>query len=147
MVIDHLDLASSISPMVTQFITCHHIKGYQCHHCGQDFLNSDNPWKTTKGTPQRNSLPWHEAFSQGLLLLSDIIDRISEHFFTTVIYSEGNPRYSAVILSGKALEQRYHLSSCVEVDASISPRKYETIGDNYPCWGSSTTRIIPSSPP
>lgn len=133
MVIDHLDLASSISPMVTQFIE--HATTSKATNViivvGQDFLNSDNILgTTTKGTPQRNSLPWHEAFSQGLLLLSDIIDRISQHFFTTVIYSEGNHDTVLSFCLAKALEQRYHLSSCVEVDASISPRKYETIGDN-----------------
>lgn len=132
MVIDHLDLASSLTPMITQFIEHAHTSRATnvILVVGQDFLNSDTILgTTTKGTPQRNSLPWHEAFSQGLVLLTDIIDRISKHFFTTVIYSEGNHDTVLSFCLAKALEQRYHLSTQVEVDASISPRKYETVAD------------------
>lgn len=132
-VMDHLDLASSLTPMVTQFIEHAHTSRATrvILVIGQDFLNSDTILgTTTKGTPQRNSLPWHEAFAQGLVLLTDIIDRVSERFFTTVIYSEGNHDTVLSFCLAKALEQRYTLSTCVEVDASVSPRKYETIAEN-----------------
>lgn len=132
-VIDHLDLASSVESMVTQFIKHAHTSRATnvILVIGQDFLNSDTILgTTTKGTPQRNSLPWHEAFAQGLVLLTDIIDRISEHFLTKVIYSEGNHDTVLSFCLVKAVEQRYNLSTRVEVDASISPRKYGTIADN-----------------
>ena len=132
-IIDHLDLAASLVPMITQFIE--HAHASRATNVllviGQDFLNSDTTLgTTTKGTPQRNSLPWHEAFAQGLVLLTDIIDRVSKHFFTTVIYSEGNHDTVLSFCLAKAVEQRYHLSTQVEVDASISPRKYKTIAEN-----------------
>lgn len=132
-IIDHLDLASSLVPMITQFIE--HAHASRATNAilvvGQDFLNSDTILgTTTKGTPQRNSLPWHEAFAQGLVLLTDIVDRVSEHFFTTVVYSEGNHDTVLSFCLAKALEQRYYLSTQVEVDASISPRKYETVAES-----------------
>jgi hypothetical protein len=129
-IIDHLDLAASLVPMITQFIEhAHSSKATNVIIVvGQDFLNSDTILgTTTKGTPQRNSLPWHEAFAQGLVLLADIIDRVSEHFSTKVVYSEGNHDTVLSFCLAKALEQRYRLSTQVKVDASISPRKYETV--------------------
>lgn len=129
---------------------------------GQDFLNSDNPQgTTTKGTPQDNSMAWHEMLAGGLTLMSRVVDALGSVADVEVIYSEGNHDMVLSYAIAKALEERYRNMDGFEVDTDPSPRKYRLWGktaigfshgdkeadlatvmqtENAPLWGASSFR-------
>lgn len=129
---------------------------------GQDFLNSDNPQgTTTKGTPQDNSMAWHEMLAGGLTLMSRVVDTLGSVADVEVIYSEGNHDMVLSYAIAKALEERYRNMDKFEVDTDPSPRKYRLWGktaigfshadkevdlatvmqmENAPLWGASSFR-------
>jgi hypothetical protein len=96
---------------------------------GQDFLNSDNPQgTTTKGTPQDNSMAWHEMLAGGLALMSRVVEALAGVAEVEVIYSEGNHDMVLSYAIAKALEERYRGDERVTVDTDPSPRKYRQWG-------------------
>jgi hypothetical protein len=96
---------------------------------GQDFLNSDNPQgTTTKGTPQDNSMAWHEILAGGLALMSRVVEALVAVAEVEVIYSEGNHDIVLSYAIAKALEERYRGDERVTVDTDPSPRKYRQWG-------------------
>ncbi|MDD4455069.1 MAG: hypothetical protein PHI67_07140 [Candidatus Methanomethylophilaceae archaeon] len=129
---------------------------------GQDFLNSDNPQgATTKGTPQDNSMAWHEMLAGGLTLMSRVVEALGSVADVEVIYSEGNHDMVLSYAIAKALEERYRNTDRFEVDTDPSPRKYRLWGktaigfshgdkeadlatvmqmENAPLWGASSFR-------
>ena len=98
---------------------------------GQDFLNADNiAGSTTSGTPQDNSLSWHEMLSGGLALAVWVVDTLAEVAPVQVVYNEGNHDRVFSYAIVKALEQRYATSPNVTVDAEPDPRKYMSWGNS-----------------
>lgn len=98
---------------------------------GQDFLNADNiQGTTTGGTPQDNSLSWHDMFSGGLALAMWIIDTLGTVAPVMVVYNEGNHDRVFSYAIVKALEQRYQHSGNISVDSGAEPRKYMTFGNS-----------------
>ena len=96
---------------------------------GQDFLNSDNPQgTTTNGTPQDNSMAWHEMLAGGLALMSRVVEALMAVADVEVIYSEGNHDMVLSYAIAKALEERYRGDERVTVDTDPSPRKYRQWG-------------------
>jgi len=96
---------------------------------GQDFFNADNPaGTTTKGTPQDNSLPWHEMFSTGLALMHKIIEMCRGRVHIEIIYSEGNHDVVLGYCLAQALQEAYRNCDDVTFDISAKIRKYLKIG-------------------
>jgi len=92
---------------------------------GQDFLNADNiQGATTKGTPQENSLSWHEMLAGGLALAIRVVDALCAYAPVKIIYNEGNHDRVLSYAVVKALEQRYENCPFVTVDTDLHPRKY-----------------------
>ena len=96
---------------------------------GQDFLNADTiSGTTTGGTPQDNSLSWHEMISGGIALIMWIIETLEPYADIEVVYSEGNHDRVLSYAIIKALEARYYDSPTVTVDSEPDPRKYIEYG-------------------
>ncbi len=96
---------------------------------GQDFLNADNiAGGTTNGTPQDNSINWHEMLSGGLALAMWTVDKLADIAPVRVVYNEGNHDRVFSYAIVKALEQRYRDCGNVTVDSGAEPRKYIEYG-------------------
>lgn len=98
---------------------------------GQDFLNADNKWgQTTKGTPQDNSLSWHEMLERGLAVAVAIIEELATVAPVEVYYSMGNHDEVLSYAIVQALHQRYLSSEQVIVDPEMRHRVYLQYGAN-----------------
>lgn len=92
---------------------------------GQDFLNADTvDGATTKGTPQDNSMVWHEMLSGGLALAVWVVEKLAPYGDLDIIYNEGNHDRVLSYAIIKALEQRYRDNPDIRVDSDAHPRKY-----------------------
>ncbi len=95
---------------------------------GQDFCNFDTHiGTTTSGTPQDNSLPWHELFTQAFAMLCEIVEQLADISPLEVIYSEGNHDRMMSFMLVKALEQRYRHNKNICFDTSAYTRKYRLV--------------------
>jgi UDP-2,3-diacylglucosamine pyrophosphatase LpxH len=98
---------------------------------GQDFLNADTvSGTTTKGTPQDNSLRWHEMLTRGISLAMAIIEKLAEVAPVEVYYSMGNHDEVLSYAVVQALFYRYEDASRIYVEPQMRHRVYITHGKN-----------------
>lgn len=129
--LDHEDTTRTVMALVDKFVQRAQVTGVDSITVvvGQDFLNADTMiGTTTKGTPQQNSLPWHEMFSQGLALALWVIERCRRVARVELIYSEGNHDRMMSFFLAQAIKERYRDALDVDCDMSATPRKYSHLG-------------------
>lgn len=96
---------------------------------GNDFLNSDTiDNTTTKGTRQDNDMRWQELYFEGLCVLVEAIDILSELAPVDVFYVSGNHDKVSGYHLAVSLYSWYRKDERVSVDINPSTRKYRQFG-------------------
>jgi predicted phosphodiesterase len=96
---------------------------------GNDFFNNDNVGgSTTGGTPQDNDCKFSKMFKDGCLLLIDGISKLSDIAPVEVFCVNGNHDFMTSYHATMTIWAFFHNDEKVNVDISISPRKYVEFG-------------------
>lgn len=97
---------------------------------GNDFFNFDaTSGTTTGGTPQDNDCKFSKMFKDGCLLLIDGIKKLSEIAPVDVFCVNGNHDMMTSYHATMTMWAFFHSDEKVNVDISISPRKYVEFGN------------------
>lgn len=91
---------------------------------GNDLLNSDFEYKTTKGTQQFDVSEYYESFTDAIRVIRNVIDTLSSYAKIEIINIPGNHDRTRGFYLGEVISA-YYLGI---VDNTISPRKYYQFG-------------------
>lgn len=98
---------------------------------GNDVLHIDNPRRTTtSGTSQDTSGMWYDAFNAAIDAHVKIIDSLLERYDVDIVFCPSNHDYMSGWMFARTLSAWYRTSGNVNVDDSISHRKYYKFGNN-----------------
>ena len=98
---------------------------------GSDFLNSNyNGVTSLHKNPQDNDGIFKKIFSDGIELIIDIIDLLSDIAPVECVWVNGNHGSVEEYMLGKCISLYYARSSNIIIDADASLRKYRTFGTN-----------------
>jgi hypothetical protein len=94
-----------------------------------DFLNSDNKiGMTTKGTIQTNTDPWDEMFTNGCMLLKDLLAEASDYAPVELILCGGNHAHMSTYHCAKTVEAFYHKTPQISFKLGTTQRVYIEFG-------------------
>jgi predicted phosphodiesterase len=97
---------------------------------GNDFFNFDtSSGSTSGGTPQDNDCKFSKMFKDGCLLLIDGIKKLSDIAPVEVFCVNGNHDFMTSYHATMTMWAFFHDDEKVNVDISISPRKYVEFGN------------------
>lgn len=92
---------------------------------GNDFFNVNNSMNTTlKGTPQAEDCRWQKTFTEGLRLVIEIVNRLTEIAPVDVIIVSGNHDTERSFYMGEALFCFFDSNQYVTVENTPRLRKY-----------------------
>ena len=91
---------------------------------GNDLLNSDFEYRTTKGTPQFDVTEYYESFVDAIKIVRNVIETIKEHCTVSVINIPGNHDRNRGFYLGEVINAYYNNL----VDNTTDVRKYYKFG-------------------
>jgi hypothetical protein len=91
---------------------------------GNDLLNSDFEYRTTKGTPQFDVTEYYESFVDAIKIVRNVIETIKEHCTVSVINIPGNHDRNRGFYLGEVINAYYNNL----VDNTTDIRKYYKFG-------------------
>jgi len=95
-----------------------------------DFFHFDNSAQTTTaGTPQDSDSRWQKVFNEGVRLLVDVINELSQHAPVHIPYTASNHDEHFGYTGIRFLEAWFRNDANVTIDSSPSPRKYIRYGN------------------
>lgn len=94
---------------------------------GNDLLNTDSGYSTTKGTPQFDYVEWAQSFKDAVVLIKSIIEKLLQYATLDIINVPGNHDYKRSFYVGQVIQEYYKAGN---IDADESPRKYYRFGKN-----------------
>ena len=94
---------------------------------GNDLLNTDSGYATTKGTPQFDYVEWAQSFKDAVILVKSIIEKLLEYATLDIINVPGNHDFKRAFYVGQVIQEYYKAGN---VDADENPRKYYKFGKN-----------------
>lgn len=96
---------------------------------GNDLLNTDtSDYRTTKGTPQFDTVEYQESFRQAWQLMADIINRLAQIAPVDVLIVPGNHDTVRSFYVGETLSALFTNHDGVNVDNHRDTRKYYKYG-------------------
>jgi len=97
---------------------------------GNDVLHTDQPNKTTKGTPQDTDGMWYDLFNMAFTAYIEVIDKLLTKADVTYIHCMSNHDYHSGWYFSKALEAYYSNHGNISFNTSPAARKYIQYGAN-----------------
>ena len=94
---------------------------------GNDLLNTDSGYATTKGTPQFDYVEWAQSFKDAVVLVKSIIETLLQYATLDIINVPGNHDFKRAFYVGQVIQEYYKAGS---IDADENPRKYYKFGKN-----------------
>jgi len=98
---------------------------------GNDLLNSDSNYTTTKGTPQFDVVEYQESFRKAWQLMVDIVNTLAEIAPVDVVVVPGNHDEARAFYVGEVVSAFFENDPNVTVDNSLHPRKYYRYGATF----------------
>lgn len=97
---------------------------------GNDIFNSDQDYRTTKGTPQFDYANWMETWRAVWTTVIEVITSLSKQAPVDVIMVQGNHDFHKVHYLGDVIHAWFHNDENVSVNNTFETRKYYQFGKN-----------------
>lgn len=94
---------------------------------GNDLLNTDSGYATTKGTPQFDYVEWAQSFKDAVGLVKSVIELLLTYTTVDIINVPGNHDFKRSFYVGQVIQEYFKAGS---IDADENPRKYYKFGKN-----------------